>query len=132
MLDDRIAAVKDILSKDSLSLTEFSIFGSIGDEYVPAAFNAWRESDDKLAIGEVTEKDTFRIEGIDKVMRGIDVPQGFQKCNDPKGKGIRGWDYQTISIINTRYRKTTTYLADFFSYLALSLRLTNITDYLYN
>ena len=28
--------------------------------------------------------DTFCIEGIEKVMRGIDVPQGFWECNDPK------------------------------------------------
>ena len=82
ILEDRIATVKDILSKGRLTLSEFGIFGTIGDEYVPTGFNAWRESDGKLAIGEVTEADTFRIEGTDKVMRGIDVPPGFWECND--------------------------------------------------
>jgi len=81
MFEDRISMVKDILSKGSLSLTEFGIFGTIGDEYVPAGFNAWRESDGRLAIGEVTEADTFRIEGTDKVIRGIDAPSGFWECN---------------------------------------------------
>ncbi len=28
--------------------------------------------------------DTFRIEGTDKVMRGIDAPPGFWECDDPK------------------------------------------------
>jgi len=81
-LESRIAMVKDILSKGGLSLTEFGIFGSIGDEYIPAGFNAWRECDGKLAIGQVTEADTFRIEGTDKVMRGIDVPPEFWECNN--------------------------------------------------
>jgi len=48
----------------------------------PTGFNTWREYDGKLAIGEVTEKDVFRIEGTDKVMRGIDVPPEFWECND--------------------------------------------------
>jgi len=82
ILDDRIAVVKDILSKGNLILTEFGIYGIIGDEYVPTGFNAWRESDGRLAIGEVTEMDTFRIEGTDKVMRGIDAPPRFWECDD--------------------------------------------------
>jgi len=28
------------------------------------------------------EQDTFRIEGTDLVMRGIDAPSGFWDCND--------------------------------------------------
>ena len=35
-----------------------------------------------LAIGEVTEMDTFWIEGTDKVMRGMDAPLGFWECED--------------------------------------------------
>jgi hypothetical protein len=83
-LEGRIAMVKDVLSKGRLSLTEFGIFGSIGDEYIPAGFNAWRESDGKLAIGELTEMDIFHIEGTDKVMRGIDAPLGFWECEERK------------------------------------------------
>ena len=37
-----------------------------------------------LAIGEVTEMDTFWIEGTDKVMRGVDAPPGFWECHDLK------------------------------------------------
>jgi hypothetical protein len=81
-LEGRIAMVKDVLGQGKLRITEFGIFGEIGDEYIPAGFNAWRECDGKLAIGEVTEMDTFRIEGIDKVMRGIDAPSGFWECDD--------------------------------------------------
>ncbi len=51
--------------------------GRIGDEYVPAGFNAWRECDGELAIGGVTEMDSFRIEGTDLVMRGIDAQPGW-------------------------------------------------------
>jgi len=82
MLEGRIAMVKDALSQGALSVTEFGIFGEIGNEYIPAGFNAWRECDSELAIGETTEMDTFRIEGTDKVMRGIDAPPGFWECQD--------------------------------------------------
>jgi len=81
-LEGRIAMVKDILTRGKLEITEFGIFGQIGDEYIPAGFNAWRECDGELAISEVMEMDTFRIEGIDKVMRGINAPMGFWKCED--------------------------------------------------
>ena len=81
-LEGRIAMVKDVLTRGKLEITEFGIFGQIGAEYIPAGFNAWRECDGELAIGEVTEMDTFRIEGIDKVMRGINAPLGFWECED--------------------------------------------------
>lgn len=81
-LESRIAMVKDVLSKGRLSITEFGIFGLTDDEYIPAGFNAWRESDGKLAIGEITEQDKFRIEGTDEFMRGIGVPPGFLEWDD--------------------------------------------------
>jgi len=74
--------VRDVLSKGNLCVSEFGIFGEKGNKYVTAGFNAWRESDGKLAIGEVTEMDTFHIEGTEKVMRGIDAPPGFWECKD--------------------------------------------------
>jgi len=64
-----------------LRVTEFSIFGEIGNEFVPAGFNAWRECDGELAIGEITEKDYFPIEGTDKALRGVDAPPAFWECN---------------------------------------------------
>ncbi len=81
MLEDRIANVNDILSKGKFILNEFGIFGMLGDTYTPVGFNAWRETDGKLSIGECIEQDTFRIEGTDLVMRGIDAPSGFWDCN---------------------------------------------------
>jgi len=88
-LEVRITRVKDILSQGTLRITEFGIFGELGDEYIPAGFNAWRECDGELAIGEVTEMDTFRIEGTDKVMRGVDAPPGFWECEDPQKQAER-------------------------------------------
>ena len=73
--------MNDILSKGRLTLTEFGLFGMVGGTYTPVGFNAWRETDGKLSIGECTEQDTFRIEGTDLVMRGIDAPSGFWDCN---------------------------------------------------
>ena len=82
VLEGRITMIKDILSKGNLLVTEFGIFGEIGVQYVPAGFNAWRECDGELAIGEVTEMDSFRIEGTNLAMRGIDAPIGFWECDD--------------------------------------------------
>jgi hypothetical protein len=65
------------------ALIEFGIFDQIGNEYIPTGFNAWRECDGELAIGKLTEMDTFRVEGTDKVMRGVDAPVGFWECEDP-------------------------------------------------
>ena len=88
-LEARIAKVKDILGRGSLYVTEFGMFAEIGDEYVPAGFNAWRECDGELAIGETTEMDTFRIEGTDKVMRGVNAPAGFWDCQDQEEQAKR-------------------------------------------
>ena len=63
------------------NISEFGIFGRKGGHCVPAGFNAWRESDGKLAIGQVTKMDIFHIEGIDMVMRGIDAPSGAFPSN---------------------------------------------------
>ncbi len=83
-LEGRILIVKEVLSRGKLEVTEFGLFGELFDEkiYVPTGFNAWRESDGELAIGEVSELDYFRIEGTDKYMRGIDVPLGYWECSD--------------------------------------------------
>ena len=81
MLEDHITNVNNILSKGRLTLTEFGIFGMVGDTYTPVGFNAWRETDGNLSIGERTEQDEFRIEDTDLVMRGIDAPSGFWDCN---------------------------------------------------
>jgi hypothetical protein len=83
-IERRIAIVKDVLSRGGLSVTEFGFFGEIRDEYFPAGFNAWRECDGELAIGEPREMDRFRIEGTDKFFRGVDAPPGFWECDPGK------------------------------------------------
>jgi len=107
-LEGRITAIKDILSKGSLVLSEFGVFAATEDKYAPVGFNAWRESDGKPAIGEATEmdtlriigfhgwrecdgkpsigkvtrKDTFRKKGRNIVVRGIGAPPEYWECND--------------------------------------------------
>ena len=80
--DTLVQCVNDILSKGSISLTEFGLFGMVGDTYTPVGFNAWREADGNLAIGECTEQEVFRLEGTDLVMRGTTAPPGFWDCHD--------------------------------------------------
>ena len=65
-----------------LWIVVIGLFGMVGGMYTPVGFNAWRETDGKLSIGECAEQDTFRIEGTDLVMRDIDAPSGFWDCND--------------------------------------------------
>jgi len=84
VLEERIGRVKDILSVGNIYITEFGIFGAKNDEYFPAGFNAWRESDGKLAIGEFRESDRIPVAGTDLAMRGIDAPPGFWTCQDPR------------------------------------------------
>ncbi len=50
--------------------------------YIPVGFNAWREPDSKLAIGEKHDMDVFRPEGSDKYYWGIDAPPEYWACKD--------------------------------------------------
>ncbi len=84
ILNERINMVREVMSRGELTLTEFGIFGLVSDQMVPMGFNAWQETDGKLAVGEVTDQDAFPIEGTDLVMRGISAPAGFWQCEDPK------------------------------------------------
>ena len=81
-LEDRITAIKNILSEGSLILSEFGIFAATHERYAPVGFNAWRESDGRPAIGEATGMDTFRKKGRNIVVRGIDAPPEYWECND--------------------------------------------------
>ena len=46
-LQGRITFIKEVLSRGKLEVTEFGLFGELFDDkiYIPAGFNAWRESD---------------------------------------------------------------------------------------
>ena len=84
VLEERITAIKEIMGKGKLMINEFGIFGMDGDRYAPAGFNAWRDTDGEMAIGAVSDQDTFRIEGTELTMKGIDAPLGFWECENPK------------------------------------------------
>jgi len=77
ILEDKIALIKETIDKGRLDVTEFGLFASYDDCYTPVGFNAWRETDGKMAIGEVWEMDSFGIEGTDLKMRGIGAPPEF-------------------------------------------------------
>jgi hypothetical protein len=78
-LEKRISIVNEIIERGAIEFTDFGVFGTLGNEnkYVPLGFNVLRENIDNLGIGEVKEMDYFGIEGTDKYIRGIDVPEGF-------------------------------------------------------
>ena len=60
-----------------MQVSEFGIFAMLGDKYVPVGYNAFRETDGEYAMGDAVDNDTFKIEGIDKVLPGIAAPVGF-------------------------------------------------------
>jgi len=53
--------VRDILSQGVLSVSEFGIFGEIGNEYIPTGFNAWRECKDSQQQKEHIKKNMRAI-----------------------------------------------------------------------
>jgi len=61
-------------------MTDFGVFAMDNEKYVPVGFNAWRDTDNTLSVGEVAEEDRFGIEGTALQMKGIDAPAGFWKC----------------------------------------------------
>ena len=81
-----IDMVKDVLSKDSLLVTDFGIIGELGDIFIPAGFNAFKEREGELTPSEMADKDTLLFEMTDMVIRAVDVPSGFRECADPRGK----------------------------------------------
>jgi len=83
-VEGRISFVQKVLEAGTLNITDFGIFGSIDDKYFPAGFNAFRETDGELAIGEVVDMDYFRVDGIEHRGRLINAPPAFFECDDPE------------------------------------------------
>ena len=73
--------VKEVLSKGSLLITDFGIFGELGGMYSLADFNAFEEGDGKL-----TEKDAFSFEMTDMVTGAMDSPPGSRDYEYPREK----------------------------------------------
>ena len=67
-----------------------TIVKELGDHALTLYHNRHLSADKCKEVGltvEYLEDDTFRIEGTDKVMRGIDAPSGFWECNGPQERG---------------------------------------------
>ena len=58
----------------------------MGGIYNPAGFNVSVDQGGELALGEMPEKDTFRFEMTDVVVRSVDAPPGFQECGEHREK----------------------------------------------
>jgi hypothetical protein len=81
----RIKAIKDILNKGELVLNEFGIYAMTKTHFLPVGFNAFRESDSKLACGEVEPKQIMVFKG-EYPMYPYDIidPPGYYECDDSK------------------------------------------------
>ncbi|MDO8568902.1 MAG: hypothetical protein Q7R57_09365, partial [Dehalococcoidales bacterium] len=78
-LERAVTSIEKMLDKQSgrIVVNDGGIWGIGKDEIVPLGYNAWLETDGSDDIGMPREPAKFRIEGTDKVMTGIDVPEGF-------------------------------------------------------
>jgi hypothetical protein len=89
-LSRRITAVKELLQKGKVQLTDLGFFASAGDKYVPLGFNPWPESNGKMAIGEPCEMETVLIDEESGVIIKSNLPPGFNDPDIPAGeKGQR-------------------------------------------
>ena len=75
-----IDMVKETLSKGSLLVTDFGIFGELGGIYSPAGFNVSGEQDGETPPGEV-------LEMMDMVTGAIDTPSDVRESDDRREKG---------------------------------------------
>ncbi len=67
-----------------------TIIKELGGHALTLSHNRHLSADKCKEVGltvEYLEADTFRIEGTDKVMRGIDAPPGFWECKGPRERG---------------------------------------------
>ena len=89
-LSRRITALKDLLHKGTVHLTDLGFFASAGDQYVPLGFNPWPDTNGKMAIGELAEMETVLIDEESGLIGKSNVPPGFNDPNIPaKEKGQR-------------------------------------------
>lgn len=79
-LSRRIMAVKELMQKGTIQLTDLGFFGSSGDKYVPLGFNPWPDSHGKMAIGTLAEMETVLVDEESGLTVKTNLPPGF---NDP-------------------------------------------------
>jgi hypothetical protein len=84
-LEARIKSIKEFLAKGKLILDEFGIFAVTDNHFLPVGFNAFRESDGKITLGEIERKQIMAFEGEYPVyMWNLIDPPAFYECDDPK------------------------------------------------
>jgi site-specific DNA recombinase len=89
-LSHRISAVRDLLQKGTVHLTDLGFFASAGDQYVPLGFNPWPESHGKMAVGEMAEMQTVLVDEESGLIGKSNVPPGFTDTEIPTAeKGQR-------------------------------------------
>jgi site-specific DNA recombinase len=89
-LSRRITAVKKLIQKGKVRLTDLGFFAADGDKYFPLGFNPWPESNGKMAIGEMAEMEIVLIDEESGLIGKSNVPPGFNDPNIPaKEKGQR-------------------------------------------
>ena len=78
-LERAVTSIEKMLDKHSgrIVVNDGGIWGIGKDEIAPLGYNPWLETDGSDDIGMPRELAKFRIEGTDKVIKGIGVPEGF-------------------------------------------------------
>jgi hypothetical protein len=81
----RTKAKEEILDSSSRNLlvTDFGIWGVIGDKTVPLGYNPWLGTNCKNEIVRINETDYVRIEGTDLMIRVLNPPEGFWFLDNP-------------------------------------------------
>ena len=87
-LESRISTIKDIVAGGQIVLTELGIFALKAGEgnydgmgYIPLGFNAGRETDGRMSVGELRDMDVFHFP--DFSLPGIGAPPGIGEYTDP-------------------------------------------------
>ena len=89
-LSQRINAVKELLQKGKISLTDLGFFVVDGDKYVPLGFNPWPETHGKMAIGHPAQMETVLMDEETGLIAKSNVPPGFTSSDIPAAeKGQR-------------------------------------------
>ncbi len=89
-LSQRINAVKGLINKGKVCLTDLGFFASAGEQYVPLGFNPWPDTNGKISVGEMAEMQTALVDEESGQVVKSNVPPGFFDPHIPaKEKGER-------------------------------------------
>jgi len=84
-LEARIKTIREFLAKGDLVLNEFGIYAVTDHQYLPVGFNAFRESDGKIALGKIEPKQIMVFEAENPIyMWDVIDPPAFYECEDSR------------------------------------------------